>query len=455
MKYRVSGDLQSRVMRFLALVWWDKVNGLGIRGHYKSLVESQYFSSEALQELQLKKLQKLLQEASRHVPYYREMFSRLGIQAKDIGSLSDLSKLPLLTKQLIREFGKNMINSRYSPSDLVQNSTSGSTGEVTRFFSDRRSYPFYLALHMRQHDWMNIDYFVRQIWIWGASFSAPQKKSKGLLSGMKRKRTISSYHLSPADSEEIIGQINSYKPCLIGAYPSHLCQIARTANTPLTHFPTAISLSGEMTYPEQLAAIQAYYQAPVFNYYGARDGSLIAQECDKHSGLHLFSENVIVEILDDNDNPVSEGIGRVVLTLLHNYAMPLIRYEIGDLAEVDEQMWEPCSCGRTLPRLKRIIGRTLDIVVFPNGNRVGGTFWTHLLRSDQGVTNFNVSQDKNGALLIKYTTLDNAGIDTEPLKAKIVEYGGNATEVAFQKVDVLDNHTKTGKLKLVSSEYSK
>lgn len=442
-------------MRPLALVWWDNLNGLGIRKHYNKLLQSQYLPAHEIVKLQEKKLKKLLHEVYRNVPYYRELFDGLGIKPEDVCSLADLSRLPLLTKQIIRNSGKSMINSSYSAAYLVQNSTSGSTGEVTRFFSDRKSYPFYLALHMRQHDWMNIDYFVRQIWIWGASFSAPTKKKPGILAGLKRKRTISSYHLSAEDTENIIGQINSYKPHLIGAYPSHLCQIANTASTGLMHFPKAISLSGEMTYPEQLQLIKDYFKAEVFNYYGARDGSLIAQECDKHSGLHIFAENVIVEILDENDEPVTEGTGRVVLTLLHNYAMPLIRYEIGDLAEIDKQFWEPCSCGRTLPRLKRIIGRTLDIVEFPNGNRVGGTFWTHLLRSDRGVTNFNVQQDKRGDLLIRYTTQNNADIDVEPLKAKLVEYGGGTVNATFQKVDELDNHTKTGKLKLVSSEFKK
>jgi len=452
---KVSGDLFSKVIRELALFRWDKLNGLGVRRHYSYLLQSQFYTADSIRQLQLDKLQQLLKEAYSHVPYYQKVFQNLGLKPEDFTSLSDLSKLPLLTKAIIRESGKQMINTQYSRSDLVQNSTSGSTGEVTRFYSDRRSYPFYLGLHMRQHDWMNIDYFVRQIWIWGASFSTPTRKSKGIFTSLKRKRTISSYHLSAVDIENIIQVINSYKPSLIGAYPSHLYNIAQSAKVPLTHYPKAISLSGEMTYPEQRQVIKDFFKTEVFNYYGARDGSLIAQECDKHSGLHIFAENVILEILDDNDKPVTDGTGRVVITLLHNHAMPMIRYEIGDLAEVDQQMWEPCSCGRTLPRIRNIIGRTLDIVVFPNGNRVGGTFWTHLLRSDQGVTNFNVFQDKSGSLLIKYTTLNDVEIDIYPLKAKIVEYGGSATEVVFQKVDELDNHTKTGKLKLVSSEYDK
>jgi phenylacetate-CoA ligase len=392
--------------------------------------------------------------SSTYVPYYQDLMVKQNLRLTDFRCLDDLQKIPLLTKNILRDSGTSMINTTYSDYDLVANSTSGSTGETTRFYSDRNSYPFNLALHIRQHDWMNIDYFVRQFWIWGASFSVIPKKHNQFVSKLKRRINVSSYHLSSSDVEDIIKRINLYKPYLIGAYPSHLSLIAETAKTRLEHRPRAISLSGEMTYPEQLEQIRDFFHAPVFNYYGARDGSLIAQECEKHTGLHIFAENVIVEILDENNKPVTDGIGRIVLTLLNNYAMPLIRYEIGDLAEVNNDMWSPCPCGRTLPRLSKIIGRTFDIVKFPNGNKVGGTFWTFLLKTEYGVKNFSVFQDKFGTINIKYLRDRGIKVDTNPILQKILEHGGATTQVTFEEVSELDNHTKNGKLRLVSSEYN-
>lgn len=435
------------------LAWHDLIRGEGIMDKYRSLLESQFFTREELEGLQIRYLKKLLSDALDNVPYYREIKKNLQLEIPKINSLGALSSFPILTKDILRERNKDLVNVSLPKSRFMANSTSGSTGAATHFYTDRASLPMYGALHMRQHQWMGTDYFVRQLWIWGSSFIVKRNWSTRLRETIKNKKLISSYHLSETDVGEIVKEIDRFKPGLIGAYPSHLSYIGEHATRPLKHRPLAISLSGEMLYPEQLQRIKDYFGSAVFEYYGARDGSLIAQECKCHNGLHLFSENVIVEILDDNDQPVTDGTGRVVLTLLHNYAMPLIRYEIGDLAEIDSSMWAKCGCGITLPRLRKVQGRSFDLVTFPNGNKVGGTFWTFVMKSVPGIITFNIHQNFKGDVTILYVPQSGSYPDTEAIRAKLLQFGGADINVSFVKVNSLENRTKTGKLQFVSSDY--
>lgn len=442
--------------QFLSMIYFlinDTYRKMGIKNLYYKYMDSQYYSRESIEAMQTSKLRALLREAYLNIPYYREFLGNENINLSEF-NLSDLHKLPILTKKILQEQANDLINYSLPKSRFIKNSTSGSSGSSTYFYSDKAELPYKIALNMRQNYWMGIDQFSKQLWIWGRSFKSKINKWRIIKDRIKGKITISSYNLSDSDIKLIINLCNKFRPKLIGAYPSHLYLIA-LQDEKIKYFPKAISLSGEMLYDFQRKQIESFFEAPVYNYYGARDGGMIAQECKEHNGLHIFSENVIVEVLDDNDQPIKEGIGRIILTLLHNYAMPLIRYEIGDMAEIDNTMWEKCECGVTLPRIKRIIGRTFDLITFPNGNKVGGTFWTLLMRSIEDVDRFQVYQDNIGHIKITYTSKSINDIDKNLILKKIYEYGGKNTFVEMERVNYLEDRASVGKYQFVKSDYSK
>jgi len=454
MKY----DFRSNITRFAIDNYYLLTNKY-FRGYNqirKLIFSSQYYSREAIEQLQMHYLKKLIFNAYNGVPYYHDLFEKSKIDIYNITSINQLYNIPILTKDIIRNNGDKLKNSKLDEDRFLFNSTSGSSGDSLYFFSDKGNISWNIALQDRKYNWMDISRYNREYWIWGRNFSNERiSKTKKMASGIKRKKVISSYQLSQKDVNNIIKDINIYKPILIGAYPSHLSYIAKNATVKLKQFPIAVSLGGEMSYPDQLETINNFFKVKAFNYYGSRDGGQIAQECKEHNGLHIFSENVVVEVLDDNNQPVKEGIGRIVLTLLHNYTMPLIRYEIGDLAEIDNTMWEKCKCGVTLPRIKRIIGRTFDLITFPNGNKVGGTFWTLLMKSIEGIDKYKVYQDNIGHIKISYISQSQNDIDKNKIFSKIYEYGGKNASVELERVSYLEDRTSIGKFQFVKSDYRK
>jgi phenylacetate-CoA ligase len=138
--------------------------------------------------------------------------------------------------------------------------------------------------------------------------------------------------------------------------------------------------------------IEDVFEAPVFETYGSREFMMMAGECDRHAGLHLTFEQLLFEIVDDEGRPVPDGVeGNVAITDLYNYGMPFVRYVNGDRAIAG---FGGCSCGRGLPTLKQVTGRQLDIVTTPDGRRVPGEFFPHLLKEFAAVRRFQVVQEK-------------------------------------------------------------
>ena len=161
-------------------------------------------------------------------------------------------------------------------------------------------------------------------------------------------------------------------------------------------------------------------------------------------------ENIIFEVVDENNNPIEEGEGDIVLTNLHNFSFPMIRYKIGDRARISKK--SICCCNRNLKIVDEIIGRTFDIITFPNGNKVGGSFWTLLMRSVYGIKDFQVVQSKINKLEIRYTsdTSSPFQIDFTTLRNRIFEYGGEDILIKFKKVKDIPR-TSAGKMKFVFS----
>jgi len=416
----------------------------------KLLNESQYWSIEEIKSYQLEKLKSLLSYVYDNIKYYNNLFNITKFNPSELKSFEDFSNVEILNKEKISLNYEDLILKNILRKDYYSNSTSGSTGNNLKFLSDVNI--IRTAMQQRCYNWMGVDFFDRKLSIWGAEWDVKNakkliKKVKGYYKGWK---VLSGYNLSDTDIDSYYRLILAYKPKLLVSYPSILYEISKRFQKNKYHFsPDAIQIGGEKLFKNQRSFIEEIFETKIYDFYGARDMRMIAQECNKHEGLHIMSENIIVEVLDDNGNPVEEGEGDLVLTDLSNKIMPFIRYKIGDRAVITKK---PCSCGRGLPLLKEIIGRSFEIIEFPNGNKVGGSFWTLLMRNEPNVKKFQIVQNLNNLITIKYVLENNHhNINKIKLIKNIHLYSGSKLNIRFLQSDEIPL-AKSGKYNFVVKE---
>jgi phenylacetate-CoA ligase len=158
-------------------------------------------------------------------------------------------------------------------------------------------------------------------------------------------------------------------------------------------------VGAEKLHDFQRETIERVFQTRIFETYGSREFTLIGAECSEHSGLHLTMENLLVEILDDDDQPTPEGQeGNVVVTDLTNYGMPFIRYRNGDRAVAG---WKTCGCGRGLPLMREVVGRQLDMLNTPDGRMIPGEFFPHTLKDVVAIRRFQVTQHAEDEVVLR------------------------------------------------------
>ena len=427
------------------------LNGDDLYNKYNLVKRTQYLPEKELKLIQEDYLQKLLVHSYENVPYYKTLFKEKGLDPYSNNFLGHFRNLPIHTKSTIRENFDTLKATNLPENRFMKNSTSGSTGESLWFYSDKEP-RIRQALQMRCYDWMGYNTSKKHLLIWGSYFDterAKKSKVKALKSFFKKTRLLSAFNISEKDLENYHEQIWEFKPYLLTSYPSILYRFATYLrdNHKDIYLPNAIQATSEKLYPFQREAIEEVFQTKIFNFYGSRDIPMIAMECEEHNGLHIMSENVFLEVLDENGNFIDDGEGDLVLTDLHNYIFPFIRYKIGDRAIISQRK---CSCGRTLPLLEEVTGREFDIIRFPNGEEVGGTFWTLILRSKEGLKEFQVEQIEFNKILIRYVP-DNS-FDKRILlhfKNTIREYSGNNLIIDFIKVNNIKSAGKGGKFKFV------
>lgn len=412
--------------------------------------KEQWYSRARIDELQAEKLVQLLQHAAEKVPYYQQLLA--GIQCSK--GPEALRQMPPLTKADIRSAEGMLQASDANPRDLEPNSTSGSTGEPLRFYTDRRSSNGRKAAVVRNRRWAGVQPGDREMRLWGSPIDNDKAKAlRGRLhSWLTRTRMINAYDLSRDALQSYLREIAAYKPSLLISYPSVLEELAGEAvRSGFAAVPIgAIVVSAERLFPAQRELFQNVFASQVFNRYGCREVGDIAHECNLHQGLHLNSERVFVEVVREDLSPCAPGeIGDLLVTDLDNYGMPLIRYSIGDRGAFAEA---PCACGRGLPLLGEIEGRSLDVVRFPNGSAVGGTYWTILLRERPGIRQFQVIQQHIDEVIIHYTADINLSLETEKfIQQDVRRRAGPDFRVVFDHVEEI-KRTAAGKRRLVISQ---
>ena len=356
----------------------------------------QWLSTDELLARSEEKLTRLLKHAAENVPVYRQLYQQRGLG--ELRTIKDLQQLPIFTKADYREFEPEALCAVNVPASLrIQRATSGSTGEPFQFSLDRRALPIIFASHIFYDSWHGLQPFDRYVRIL-APPAAPAPLPPNASTALKLRRQvttqfqniyeswtqekISLWEINSESAEKIWRRIEAFHPKFVMGYTSSLAAIADELlrrDLKLSQPVEGVITIAETLTPDRKRLIEKYFDAPIINRYGLREfGSWSAQSCrESPDRFHINTELVVCEVLRSDGTPCSDGeTGRVVLTDLHNFARPFIRYDTGDLAVA---VAESCSCGRGFPLLGRIEGRSLDCLRTPSGDEISPAILGHFL----------------------------------------------------------------------------
>lgn len=420
---------------------------------YSKVLKSQHQPLVANQESQIAALVKLLDFANTHSPYYQEVFSTLGFQPQRLTALDDLHRIPILTKDLIRQNLEDLVCAPHRDT-LWRKSTGGSTGQPLHFGYTQESYEWRVAMSKRGYSWAGAKPGSKQAYIWGVNLTPKSRliqwKEK-LHHLVDRQSFFNCFDFGPEQMENCLKNMNKFRPDSIIGYTNPLYEFARFVidQGRISFQPKGVLTAAEKLHPFQREVIEQAFGCKAFNTYGSREFMLIASECEKREGLHVSMENLIVEIIKDDGTPAAPGeMGKIVITDLHNYGMPFIRYEIGDLGLATDRV---CSCGRGLEMIGDVVGRSLDLISLTDGRNLPGEFFPHLLKDFPEVYRFQVVQDRIGLIEMKIVPIGTLFEETlKRIDEHVLNAVGHGTAVKYSIVSEIPL-TATGKHRVTIS----
>lgn len=339
-----------------------------------------------------------------HVPYYKDLFRELGYRKDDFRTINDLNKLPILTKAQIKQEKERFIPVNY-PIDFVAGSTGGSTGEPLKYRMSVDCYCRGVALLYRGWGFAGYSLGDKVSIIAGASLVSKKKTLKSKAQDFfLNVRHYSSYGMTEIDLDQYIKHIEKWKPLYLRGYASSIYLLAKhieKENIRLTHKLKGIFSTSEVLTENQRKSIERIFGVKVFDNYGLNDGGLSSFECVEHNGMHIDMERSVFEVVDFDSCSVENKIGKIIATNLHNYAMPLIRYDTGDLGLIDSTL---CPCGNQRPLLKQLSGRVTDYLKI--NNRMIGSPVLTVLMGKINVESYQIIQKATNRILINYVSND-------------------------------------------------
>ena len=351
-----------------------------IKSKYLNFIHLMHNEQRSLDELfhyQNIRLKRLVSHAYKTVPFYKKLFDYNKVHPNDIESIEDISRLPIIDKEIIRQNSfDDLISRNYEMENLIPITTTGSSGTMFQFFIDKSFDQFRKAQFLRPYFTNGKRFFDKTL-----VFSAPKSSAKKWfhhLGVMNEKRIF--YNTSTQEQIEAIKEI---KPAIIQGCASVLNLLALTILDEKSSVPKPrlIFTDSEVLTGFMRNNIKNAFGAEVIDIYGTYETDNIAYECHHHRGYHIAIDCVIMEFISGERSirPFEEG--EVVVTVLNNLAMPLIRYNLHDVSSYSN---ERCPCGRTLPLLKKIQGRSDDYMITADGRRLSfvnlGSYWHPLTK---------------------------------------------------------------------------
>lgn len=357
-------------LRFPAL---PNVQGTRLLAMQYQLERSQWLAADALLQHQLAQLKEVLDHASRTVPYYRELFATHGLTVPAELDLEFLRTVPISRRAAIRDAGDALRSERVPPEHGRTRPvvTSGSTGQPVRMLGTEMTNFFWHAFALRDHLWHGRD-FSRKLgairWAAKDSFKAPEGQRwpswGSIVDPVFESGPSCMLNVATPLTEQIAWLLRE-RPDYLLSYPSNLDALARHClDGGIELRFMEVRTVGETLNAEQRALYERAWACKAVDIYTSEEAGYLALQCPSAVQFHVQSENVFLEIVDDEGRSCATGeVGRVLITTLHNFATPLVRYELGDYAAFGER----CGCARGLPTITQIHGRKRNRIIYPDG----------------------------------------------------------------------------------------
>ena len=380
----------------------------------RRLERSQWLSAAGIADAQSRRLREFLIEIGVRVPYWRDLFRQLDFDPQAVTSVAHLQKLPLLTKAVIRENTLQMKADGHGP--LTRYNTGGSSGQPLVFYIGKARKSHDVAAKWRATRWWGVDIGDPEAVIWGSPIEhGAQDRIRLLRDKLMRSTLLPAFEMSDAKLDEFVSWLRRKKPRMLFGYPSALTYIAQHAQrrgVRLDDLGVRVAfVTSERLYDDQRKAISAAFGCPVANGYGGRDAGFLAHECPD-GGMHLTAEDIVVEIVDPKGQTVPPGtVGEIVVTHMATADFPFVRYRTGDMGALDDKL---CACGRGLPLLRDLEGRSTDFVVAADGTVMHGLALIYILRDLPGIDGFKVTQQTR--LLTKVELVTDASFNAALLR---------------------------------------
>ena len=421
------------------------------------LKERQNWSAEQFAEYQSSQLSAIIQHVAAKVPYYRKLFAEEGIDPASIKTPENLSRIPILEKETVRQNPLSLVDETLDISKLYCGCTSGTTGTPLNIYRDKMLSSLAFAyIDIRCHAVAGMYRRINpSVSIGGHLVTSPKRNKPPFWVENRRWKQLymSSYHLSPNYLGTYVDKIRNFKPEYIEGYPSSIHAVAKyivDKNLEPIELKAAFT-TAEMLYDYQRQDIEKAFLCHTYNQYGCGELVVFASECEA-GNMHLSPEIGIVEVVGDDDKPLPKGQpGQLICTSLVGFTQPLIRYRMGDVAALSED--KSCSCGSHRPILMDICGREDDLIYSTERGAIGSAGLSTIFYSTSGVfKQSQIAQVGIDEFEFRYICDgDASGEVCDTILGQLCNRLGNSVQIILKKVEDIPR-TKAGKFRAVINE---
>lgn len=342
------------------------------RAYWQELEETQFLAEEVLLERQWRRLRDILAFVYAHNRFYRQRFDRAGFHPCDLKTPEDMLSLPELTKQEIRAHTPDMISDGYRIETLLHFKTGGSTGRALDIYLTEECSEQRNACARRHDRWTGWEPGEPIGAVWGNPVRPVTVKAKLREWLLNPLIYLDTMQVTDASVWQFAQQWRATHPTLLYGHAHSLFVLAEYVRRLGIDSirPRGILSTSMMLMPHERRTIETVFGIPVTDRYGCEEVSLIGSQCEHHSGMHLNIEHLYIEFIKPDGTPARPGeMGTIVVTDLMNRSMPFIRYRVEDMGVPSDGR---CACGRGLPLMERVVGRSADFLIRRDGARVAG-----------------------------------------------------------------------------------
>lgn len=435
---------------------WYRYKGYPAQEILDLLEESQWWSSDRMREFRGEKVRKLIDHCWENVPYYRRVMDERGLSPADIQNVEDLAKLPVLTKELVRE-NREDLRARNIPQDqMIPASTGGTTGEPMTIWNTADTRAWTTQCTTRAYAWVGLLPATRRVKLFGGSLGQPDQRS-AIRRWYDRKMSpnlfLPAFEMTRDNARDYVRQIKDFEGKHLIGYASATFLLANFVD----ELGESLSLDAVFPTAELLpdswrARIKEVFGCKVLPYYGCGECNSLGYTCaDDESIYHQCDEHAVMEVDLGDGRSALEGEGAFLITDLDNYAMPVIRYRNGDGGVL---AGPGCTCGRSLSRILRLDGRVNDLLVTTGGDTISGVIATHTFRHVKGAKLYQFVQDEPGQVQVRIVRSDgyDPAVEEERIGRILREHLGEQAQVTFEYPEDIER-TPAGKARFVINRH--